>query len=191
LEQNSRHTPVTFSSQKFFLLRQSNGAGDFMESRSLLFGHHGTSFVESFSECFFCGATFMNHKTLVTAITVVAALFVVPFASAEPKAYDAVFYKGKAGGLKIVLQFDYGYLEGSKIKITESGRKQTTQFYFSGRDEQAGTGKLRFLPLKGDPAKKTILLEMEVTGDRPSTIKGSYTAAGKTIPFTLRKRKKH
>jgi hypothetical protein len=133
----------------------------------------------------------MNRKTLITAAAVIAALFVVPSGSAEPKAYDAVFYKGKAGGMKIVLQFDYGYLEGSKIKITEPGRRQTTQFYFSGRDEQAGTGKLRFLPVKGDQAKKTILLEMEVTGNRPATVKGTYTAAGKTVPFTLTKRKKH
>lgn len=138
----------------------------------------------------------MNHKMLITGVALIATLFAVRFASAEPKAYDAVFYKGKAGGMKIVLQFDYGYLEGSKIKITEPAKKQTTQFYFSGRDEAGGTGKLRFLPSKGDQTKKAILLdaillEMERTGARPSTVKGAYTAAGKTVPFTLTRRKKH
>jgi hypothetical protein len=35
------------------------------------------------------------------------------------------------------------------------------------------------------------LLEMDPFGDPRSTIKGSYTTAGKTVPFTLTKRKKH
>ena len=42
----------------------------------------------------------MNHKTLITVV----ALLVVPFASAKPKAYDTVFYKGKAAGLKIAFE---------------------------------------------------------------------------------------
>jgi len=32
---------------------------------------------------------------------------------------------------------------------------------------------------------------MDPLGDPQSTIKGSYTASGKTVPFTLTKRKKH
>jgi hypothetical protein len=52
-----------------------------------------------------------------------------------------------------------------------------------------GTGKIRFAPAKG--AKKEILLEMDPFGDPLSTVNGSYTAAGKTVPFTLTKRKKH
>jgi hypothetical protein len=127
----------------------------------------------------------MNHKTLITVV----ALLVVPFASAKPKAYDTVFYKGKAAGLKIVFEFDHGYVEASNVKITESASGKTTKFYLSGRDGQMGTGKIRFTPVKG--AKKEVLLEMDPFGDPLPTVKGNYTAAGKTVPFILTKRKKH
>jgi len=132
---------------------------------------------------------FMNHRTLIVAVALIAVRLVVPFASAEPKAYDTVFYKGKAAGLKIVFEFDHGHVEASNVKITESASGKTTKFYLSGRDGQTGTGKMRFAPSKG--AKKEVLLEMDPFGDPPSTVKGSYTAAGKTVPFTLTKRKKH
>ena len=126
----------------------------------------------------------MNHKTLITVV----ALLVVPFASAEPKAYDTVFYRGKAAGLKIAFEFGHGYVEASSVKITESASGKTTKFYLSGRDGQMGTD-MRFAPVKG--AKKEVLLEMDPFGDPLPTVKGSYTAAGKTVPFTLTKRKKH
>jgi len=50
-------------------------------------------------------------------------------------------------------------------------------------------GKMRFAPVNG--AKKEVLLEIDPFGDPRSTVKGSYTTAGKTVPFTLTKRKKH
>ena len=131
----------------------------------------------------------MNYRTLIVAVALVAVRLVVPFASAEPKAYDAVFYKGKAAGLKIVFEFDHGHVEASNVKITESASGKTTKFYLSGRDGQMGTGKIRFAPAKG--AKKEILLEMDPFGEPPSTVKGTYAAVGKTVPFTLTKRKKH
>jgi len=53
------------------------------------------------------------------------------------------------------------------------------------------TNKMRFAPVKGDKAKKEVFLEMDPFGDPPSTLKGIYTAARKTIPFTLKKREKH
>ena len=127
----------------------------------------------------------MNYRTL----TVVVALIAVPLASAEPKACDTVFYKGKAAGLRIVFGFDRGHVEASSVRIIESASGKTTRFYLTGRDAQMGTGKIRFAPAKG--AKKEVLLEMDPLGDPQSTIKGSYTAAGKTVPFTLTKRKKH
>ena len=130
-------------------------------------------------------ARFMNYRTLI----VVVALIAVPFASAEPKAYDTVFYKGKAAGLRIIFEFDHGHVEASNVRITESASRKTTKFYLTGRDGEIGTGKIRFAPVKG--AKKEVLLEMDPLGDPQSTIKGSYTAAGKTVPFTLTKRKKH
>jgi hypothetical protein len=129
----------------------------------------------------------MNYKTLITAV----ALLAVPFASAEPKAYDTVFYKGKAAGLKIAFEFGHDHVEASNVKITESASGKATKFYLSGRDGQMGTSKMRFAPVKGDKAKKEVFLEIDPFGDPPSTVKGTYTAAGKTVPFTLKKREKH
>ena len=134
-------------------------------------------------------ARFMNYRTLTVAVALIAVRFVVPLASAESGAYDTVFYKGKTGRLRIVFEFGHGHVEASNVKITESASGKRTKFYLSGRDEQMGTGKMRFAPVKG--AKKEVLLEMDPFGDPLSTIKGSYTAAGKTVPFTLTKRKKH
>ena len=132
---------------------------------------------------------FVDYRALTVAVALIAVRVVVPFASAEPKAYDTVFYKGKAAGLRIILEFDHGHVEASYVKITESANGKTTKFYLTGRDGQMGTGKIRFAPAKG--AKKEVLLEMDPFGDPQSTIKGSYTAAAKTVPFTLTKRKKH
>ena len=129
----------------------------------------------------------MNYKTLITAV----ALLVVSLASAEPKAHDTVFYKGKTAGLKIVFEFGHRYVEASNVKITESASGKTTRYYLSGRDGQMGTGKIRFAPVKGDKAKKEVFLEMDPFADPPSTVKGTYTAAGRTVPFTIKKREKH
>ena len=130
----------------------------------------------------------MNYRTLTVAAALIAVLLIVPFASAEPKSYETVFYKGKAAGLRIIFEFDHGHVEASNVRITESANGKTTKFYLTGRDGQTGTGKIRFAPAKG--AKKEVLLEMDPFGDPLSTVKGSYTAAGKTVPFTLTKRKK-
>ena len=132
---------------------------------------------------------FMNNRTLRVTVTLIAVRLVVPFASAEPKAYDTVFYKGRAAGLRIAFEFDHGHVEASNVKITESASGKTTKFYLTGRDGQMGTGKIRFAPVKG--TRKEVLLEMDPFADAESSIKGSYTAAGKTVPFTLTKRKKH
>ena len=132
---------------------------------------------------------FMNNRTLRVTVTLIAVRLVVPFASAEPKAYDTVFYKGRAAGLRIVFEFDPGHVEANNVKITESASGKTTKFYLTGRDGQMGTGKIRFAPVKG--TRKEVLLEMDPFADAESSIKGSYTAAGKTVPFTLTKRKKH
>jgi hypothetical protein len=131
----------------------------------------------------------MHYRTLTVAAAVIAVRLVVPLASVEPKVYDTVFYKGKAAGLRIVFEFNHGHVEASNVRITESASGKTTRFYLTGRDGQMGTGKIRFAPVKG--AKKEVLLEMDPFGDPQSTINGTYTAAGKTVPFTLTKRKKH
>jgi hypothetical protein len=133
----------------------------------------------------------MNCKTLIAAVTIIVVPLVAPFAAAAPKAYETVFYKAKAAGLKIVFEFGHFYVEASNVKITKSDSRKTTKFYLSGRDRQTGTDKMRFVPAKGDKAKKEVLLEMDPFGDPPPTVKGTYIAAGKTVPFTLKKWKKH
>ena len=133
----------------------------------------------------------MNYRTLIFAVALSAVRLVVPFASAEPKAYDTVFYKGKAAGLKIAFEFGHDHVEASNVKITESASGKATKFYLSGRDGQSGTSKIRFAPVKRDKGKEEVFLEIDPFGDPPSTVKGTYTTAGKTVPFTLKKRERH
>src|SRR5947208_6563555 len=85
-------------------------------------------------------ARFMNYRTLIFTVALIAVRLVVPLASAEPKTYDTVFYKGKAAGLKIVFEFDHGHVEASAVKITESADGKTTKFYLS-RSEERRVGK--------------------------------------------------
>jgi len=133
----------------------------------------------------------VNYKQLITAVALIAVLLVVSVASAAPKASDTVFYKGKAAGLKILFAFGYVHVEASNVKITESASGKATKFYLSGRDGQTGMGKLRFVPVKGYKVKKEILLEMDPFGEPPSTVKGTYAVAEKTVPFTLKKTERH
>ena len=118
---------------------------------------------------------------LFVAAALIAVPLVVPFASAAPKAYNTVFYKGKTAGLKIVFEFDHRYVEASNVKIIESASGKTTKFYLSGREGQTGTGKLQFVPVKGDKAKKDVLLEMDPFGEPPSSVRGTHEVAGKKI----------
>src|SRR5215831_18950200 len=133
----------------------------------------------------------MNYHTLITALTLIAVSLFVPVASVEAKVYGIVFYKGKTAELKIVFAFAHRHVEASNVKITESASGKTMRFLLTGRDGQMGTGKIRFAPLKGDQAKKEVLLEMDPFGDPPSTVRGTYTAGGRTVSFTLTKREKH
>ena len=74
-------------------------------------------------------ARLMDYRTLIFAVGFIAVRLVVPLVSAEPTAYNTVFYKGKAAGLKIVFEFDHGHVEASDVKITESASGKTTKFY--------------------------------------------------------------
>src|SRR5262249_48943649 len=98
----------------------------------------------------------MNYRMLMFAAALIAVSLGVPCASAAPKAHNTGFYKGKTAGLKILFAFDHGNVETSNVKITESARGKTTKFYLTGRDGQTGTGKLRFVPVKADKAKKEV-----------------------------------
>jgi hypothetical protein len=131
----------------------------------------------------------MKYRTLTIATALVAVRAAVLFASAQPQAQDTVFYKGKMAALRIVFEFNHEHVEASNLKVTESASGKTTRFYLSGRDGQTPTGRIRFAPVKG--AKKEVLLEMDPLGNPPSRIEGSYTSAGKIIPFILTKKKRH
>jgi len=131
-------------------------------------------------------ARFMNYQTLITAVALIALPFALPFASAEPKAYDIVNYKGKGAGVMVAFEFASGYPSASEIKITSSGK--TTKFQPDGT-EMDGTGKMRFVPMRGDYGTKEVLLKMDGYDNPPSIVAGTYTAGGKTVPFTLAKSK--
>ena len=70
----------------------------------------------------------MNYKTLITA----AALLAVPFGSAEPKAYDTIFYKGKAAGLKIAFEFGHSYRGGQQCQNHRICQRENNQVLFVG-----------------------------------------------------------
>ena len=185
---NAIECAKTRSRSHDFVIRLYDDAGNVIEthehkagsnSHKLACACRGTELV----------ARCMNYRSLIVAVTLIVGRLGVPFASAEPKSSDIVFYKGKTAGLKIVFEFGQSQVEASNVKITESASGKTTKFYLSGRDGEIGTGKMRFAPVKG--AKKEVLLEIDPSGDARSTVKGSYTTAGKTVSFTLTKRKKH
>ena len=71
----------------------------------------------------------MNYKPLIAAVALIVVFLVVPFAHAEAKVYDIVFYKGKAAGLKIVFAFGHRHVEASNVKITESASGKTARFF--------------------------------------------------------------
>jgi hypothetical protein len=129
----------------------------------------------------------MNYQTLITVVALIAFPFALPLASAEPKAYDIVKYKGKGAGVTVAFEFADGYPNASEIRITESASGKTMRFRLPDGDDQMGTGKMRFVPVKGDDGTKEVLLEMEGSGNPPSTVAGSYTVGGKTVRFTLTK----
>jgi hypothetical protein len=71
----------------------------------------------------------MNYKPLIAGVALIVVFLIAPFASAAPKAYDTVFYKGKAAGLKILFEFGHRHVEASNVKITESASGKTTRFF--------------------------------------------------------------
>ena len=132
----------------------------------------------------------MNYQTLATAAALIALPSTVPFASAA-KAYDLVTYKGKAAGLAIVFEFADGYPEANHLKITEAANGKEIEFLLPDAEAQVGTGKMRFVPVKGDDKTKKVLLEMDAGDPAPSTVKGTYTSGGKTVRLTLTKIEEH
>ena len=112
-------------------------------------------------------------------------LGVLSFAHAEPKAYELVKYSGKAGGVTVVFDFADGYPEASEIKIIDAAGKGTTF-----RLDQTSESEMRFAPAKAGGAVKSVSLKMSMeVSPAPAKVTGSYLAGGKTVPFTLAKKK--
>jgi hypothetical protein len=132
----------------------------------------------------------MNYQTLATAAALIALPFAVPCASAA-KAYDLVIYKGKAAGLTVAFEFADGYPEANHLEITESASGKTIKFLLPDAEAQVGTGKMRFVPVKGDDKTKEVLLDIDAEGPAPSTVKGTYTSGEKTVRFILTKIEDH
>lgn len=101
-------------------------------------------------------------------------------ALAEPKAYEVVKYKGKAGGVTIILDFAVGYVDASHLWITDRKSGKRTQFML---DE---SGEMRFVPKKQGGGKKEVVLKMSLNDGPAEKIEGTYTVDGKQTQFTLR-----
>jgi hypothetical protein len=133
-------------------------------------------------------AGLMNYQTAITAVALIALPFALPFASASPKddSGGRAYYRGKGSGVRVALEFDVGWPTSSDLKITESASGKTTKFDLTYDKEPAG--KIRFVPVKSNDKTKEVLLEGDWSfPPPPSTIKGTYTAGGKTVEFTLTK----
>lgn len=121
----------------------------------------------------------MNTRSLFLAGCALLALYAP--ALAEPKAYDVVKYRGKAGALAIAFDFADGYGEASELRITDNSRKPATTTVFA-LDQ---SGEMRFVPRKKDSSDRSATLEMSPDDAAPATVNGSYTANGNTVSFKL------
>lgn len=119
----------------------------------------------------------MKYPLWIAAVALVAA----PFASAEPKAYELVNYAGKGDGITVSFAFADGYPEASKITIKTADGKSTKFSYGEEKDS-----KMHFV----SAAKSEVTLKMGSYDDAPAKVDGTYTTAGKSVPFTLAKSKK-
>ncbi len=102
---------------------------------------------------------------------------------AEAKAYDLVKYQGKAGGVTIAFDFADGYPEASELKVTEAPSKRPVVFRLDG------LGPNHFAPVKGGGTVKSVTLTVDMEARAPAKVEGSYEAGGKTVSFTLIKKK--
>lgn len=133
----------------------------------------------------------MNRRALLTLFFFWLGAIVFSV-HAEPKAYDLVKYVGKAEGVTLEFDFADGYPEASVMKVTEGGKTKTYGMQ--------GTDKMQFMPLVGASphppggpgmvgAIKSVSLNMSADDAAPAKVTGSMVNGGKTVPFTLTKKK--
>jgi hypothetical protein len=114
-------------------------------------------------------------------LTVVGLVFACLSAGAEPKAYEVVKYKGKAGSVTIALDYGDGYVHASHMWVTDRKSGKSTQFMLDD------SGEMRFVPKKQGGSKKEVVLKMSMDDGPLATIDGTYTVDGKQTQFTLRR----
>lgn len=124
----------------------------------------------------------MNRRTLLLMFVLWLGAS-LSFVHAEAKAYELVQYQGKAGGVTIAFDFADGYPEASALKVTEAKGKKPVLF----REDGLGPG--HFAPVKGGGAVKSVTLNVDMEARAPAKVEGSYEAGGKTVAFTLTKKK--
>jgi hypothetical protein len=124
----------------------------------------------------------MNRRSLLLMFVLWLSAS-LSFVRAEGKAYDLVKYQGKAGGVTIAFDFADGYPEASELIVTEAGSKKPTVYRLDG------LGPNHFAPVKGGGMVKSVTLKIDMEAAAPAKVEGSYEAGGKTIPFTLTKKK--
>ncbi len=113
-------------------------------------------------------------------LAVVVLVFACLSAVAEPKAYEVVKYKGKAGGVTIALDFADGYVDASHMWVTDRKSGKRTQFMLDD------SGEMRFVPKKQGGGKREVVLKMSMNDGPAEKIEGTYTVDGKQTQFTLR-----
>jgi hypothetical protein len=117
-------------------------------------------------------------------LSIVVCLFLVGMVSmlhAEPKAYDVVKFRGKAGAVTVAFDYADGYYEASELHTIQGGK--TTKF----KMDSTGNGTMTFVPEKGGGKSVTVQIDYEQTAPRKVT--GTYTSGGKSVEFTLTKGK--
>jgi hypothetical protein len=116
-------------------------------------------------------------------LTIIVGLLLglVSIVHAEPKAYELVKYRGKAGAVTVAFDYADGYSEGSEVRTIQDGR--TTNF----RIDSVDTGSLAFVLVKG--TGKSVTVKIDTEQPAPNKVTGTYTSGGKSTTFTLTKGK--
>ena len=108
-------------------------------------------------------------------------LAVLSVVHAEPKAYDLVKFRGKAGSVTVAFDYADGYYEASELHTIQGGK--TTKF----KMDSTGTGTMTFVPEKG--SGKSVVVKIDTEQIAPAKVTATYTSGDKSIEFTMAKGK--
>lgn len=102
-----------------------------------------------------------------------------------PKAYETIYYQGKANGRLVKLMLANGYIGASTLKLTVPGKKKPMVF-----DPDAGVAdehnRLKFVIADQNDREYFILDNMqEAYEETPTVITGIYYFTGKKIAVKL------